>query len=95
MKFNREPVYRRPIYPWYDSELACIITILLASVVLFFGTVGISVALETYEYHPYVWVPTLITIFSGIIILSNMVRLTKKLYWRFSEKGSRIEVGDN
>ncbi|MBW1848492.1 MAG: hypothetical protein JRJ27_15455 [Deltaproteobacteria bacterium] len=95
MKFNREPVYRRSIYPWYDSELACIITILLASVVLFFGAVGISVALKKYEYHPYVWVPILITILSGIIILSNMVRLTGKIFRRFSEKVSRIDIGGN
>ena len=94
MKFNREPVYRRSIYPWYDSELACIVTIVLASVVLFFGTVGISVALKTYEYHLYVWVPTLITILSGIVILSNMVRLTKKIFRRFSENVSRIDMGD-
>ena len=88
MKFNREPVYRRSIYPWYDSEFACTITILLASVVLFFGTVGISVALNKYEYYSYVWVPILITTLSGVVILSNMIRLTKKIFRRFSEKVS-------
>lgn len=68
--------------------------ILFVSVFLFFSAVGISVANETYEYHSYVWVPTLIAFLSGIVIVSNAVRLTKKLFRRFSEKASRIEMGD-
>lgn len=94
MKFSRSPVYRRSIYPWYDSELACVTVILLVSAFLFFGIVGISVAREKYEYHLYVWVPILITALSGIVIASNMVRLAGKIFRRFSEKVSRIDMGD-
>jgi hypothetical protein len=93
--FGRKPVHRRSIYPWYDSELACGLTILFLSIVLFFGILGISVAREHYAYHSYVWVPTLMTILSGMVIISNAVRLVQKIYRRFYKKVSRIDIGNN
>jgi len=94
MQFKRRPVYRKTIYPWYDSEAACIITILLAAVFLFFGIIGIRTALHDDEYRPYAWLPMIISALSIFIIISNLFRLTKKLFRRFSEKGHRIDMGD-
>lgn len=95
MKFNRGPVYRRSIYPWYDTEWACIAAIGLTSIVLFFGIIGISVAMERYKYHSFVWLPVLITFLSGIVIIINAIRLVRKVSRRFSEKVSRIEISNN
>jgi hypothetical protein len=92
MKFKRDPVYRRSIYPWYDTEWACIAAIVLAAMILFFGAIGISVAMERYEYHSFVWLPIIITFLSGIVIVINIVRLVRKVFRRFSEKVSSIEL---
>jgi len=93
MLFKRNPVYRRSIYPWYDTELACIVMILFSSIIFYFGIVGISVAREKYEYQPYTWVPAVITAFCGIVILSNTIRLVLKIYRRYTERATRTEIG--
>lgn len=94
MKLDRDPVYRRVIYRWYDSEWSCIVAILLMSFVLFFSISGIFVALEKFDYRQYVWVPALLSILSGAIIISNTVRLVMHVYHRLSKKVSRIDIGD-
>lgn len=94
IQFKRRPVYRKTIYPWYDSEVACIFLILFVSVFLFFGIVGIEAALHTDGYRSYIWLPALISILSSIVIISNLIRLGKKIFRRFSEKSPRIDIGD-
>ena len=95
MLFKRNPVYRRSIYPWYDTELACLLTILFLAFILYFGIVGISVAREKYEYKPYIWVPLVLTIFCGGVILSNTIRLVLKIFRRYEERATRTEIDPN
>jgi len=68
--------------------------ILLTAVFLFIGIVGISTARATYAYNTYVWMPTVITVLSGIVLVSNVFRLVKKLFRRLTETVSRIDLGE-
>ncbi len=69
------PVFRKAIIPWYDSVTACLIVIALMFLVCVFGAMGISAARETPEYNDFVWVPALLIILGGVVILSTALRL--------------------
>jgi len=85
MYLNGQPIFRKIIIPWYDSAIICIVMIILMSLVFFFGLIGISAALEKKEYHEYLWVPVILVVMSIILILSNLVRLFKRYFYRIKE----------
>ena len=72
------PLYRKIFIPWYDSEVACLLVIVFMFVVFLFGMIGISVAHESLEYRPFVWVPVSIVALSAIVILSTTIRLIRR-----------------
>ena len=78
MRLDQNPVYRKVIVPWYDSEIACLVLIVLLFVVFLFGFIGISVASESIFYGSYIWVPILLVVVSGGIILSITIRLIRR-----------------
>ena len=78
MRLDQNPVYRKVILPWYDSEIACLIVIVLMFIVFLFGFIGISVARETIEYRSFVWVPILVVALSGAVIVSTTIRLIRR-----------------
>ena len=78
MRLGQNPVYRKVIVPWYDSEIACLVVIAVMFIVFLFGFVGISVARETTEYRSFVWVPVLVVTLSGAVILSTTIRLIRR-----------------
>ena len=51
----------------------------LAAVFLF-GLAGISVARGSEDYRPYLWVPQLLVIASGVLILTTLIRAVRR--WR-------------
>ena len=85
MRLDQNPVYRKVIVPWWDSELACLLVIIFMFLFFLFGSMGISVAHETNEYRPFIWVPILIVVLSGGVILSTAIRLFKR-YLTFKNK---------
>lgn len=72
---QKNPVYRKVIVPWWDSEVACLMVIIFMFVVFLFGMMGISVAHESLGYRPFVWVPALVVVLSAYVILSTTIRL--------------------
>lgn len=72
------PVYRKVFVPWYDSEVACLLVIVFMFIVFLFGMMGISVAHETLEYRPFVWVPVSLVALSAAVILSTTIRLIRR-----------------
>ena len=69
------PVFRKPITPWYHSKLAYVIIILTMLVTFFIGIAGLRVAREVAAYHSYIWVPVLLMILSGALIITMSIRL--------------------
>ncbi len=84
MALESKPMFRKVIYPFYDSETACIVIIILMLLILMFSIAGISVAREEPQYNGYVWVPVILAIMSAIILLSAAIRLIKHYLARFS-----------
>ncbi|MBW2602693.1 MAG: hypothetical protein JRE28_00045 [Deltaproteobacteria bacterium] len=85
MRIDQNPLFRRTIIPWYDSEAVCIGVVVLMIIVFFFGVVGISVARESAEYHGYVWIAVLLVVMSGLVIFSTIIRLIKRHARRYSK----------
>jgi len=82
---HRNPMYRKVIVPWWDSEIACLLVIISMFVVFLFGMMGVSVvhgSLEyrpfVWEYRPFVWVPVLVIMLSAFVILSTTIRLIRR-----------------
>ena len=78
MPLDRNPLFRKVIAPWYDTEKACYIAIVFMFLVLLFGIAGISAASEKTEYNNYIWVPVLLVVMSAGVIVSISIRLIKR-----------------
>ncbi len=85
MQLDPNPLYRKVIIPWYDSEPACFFVIVFMFLIFLFGMVGISVANETHPYQLYVWVPAFLVIMSVWVIVSTTIRLIKRYVDRVKE----------
>ena len=70
-------VFRNPITPWYHSKLAYVIIILAMLVTFFFGIAGLQVAREVTDYNSYIWVPILLMILSGALVITMTIRLVQ------------------
>lgn len=78
MRFDEKPIFRKIIVPWYDSETACLLLILFMVLVFLFGIVGLSVSSAVVEYNDFIWVPILLILLSGWVVVSTMIRLIKR-----------------
>jgi nitrogen fixation/metabolism regulation signal transduction histidine kinase len=85
MRIDQNPLFRKTIISWYDSEAVCIVVIVFMIIVFFFGVVGISVSREDTEFHGYVWVAVLLVVMSGAVIFSTILRLIKRHARRYSK----------
>jgi uncharacterized membrane protein YbaN (DUF454 family) len=85
MRIDQNPLFRKTIISWYDSEAVCISVIVFMIIVLFFGVIGISVARENVEYHEYVWIAVLLVVMSAAVIFSTTMRLIKRHASRYSK----------
>lgn len=75
MSLDPNPVFRKMIVAWYESEPACYIMIVIMFLVLLFGVAGMSVAVSNPAYTDYVWVPAILIVFSALIILSCIFQI--------------------
>ena len=85
MRIDQNPLFRKVIVPWYDSEAACYIVIFFMFIVFLFGAAGISASRENIAFHEHVWVPVLLMLMSGGVIISTIIRLIKRVSRRFSK----------
>jgi hypothetical protein len=85
MRIDQNPLFRKVIVPWYDSRTACYMVIFFMVLVFLFGFAGISASREATEYHEHVWVPVLLVVMSGGVIISTTIRLIKRYSRRFSK----------
>ena len=78
MPSDKSPVFRKPVIPWYHSKAAYIVALSFLLLVLMFGLTGISVTRELEQYNGYIWVPALLVILSGALIISTTIRLIRR-----------------
>ncbi len=80
MHLDSNPLFRKAITPWYDSNLACFIQMLFMVLVALFGWAGMKVAFTYPQYRPYAWVPAALLIFSLLVLCTVIFRLIRRYY---------------
>jgi hypothetical protein len=70
-----DPVFRKIIIPWYDSDIVCCMMIFMMFAVFIFGIFGIIVVTEKLEYYNFFWIPAAIVFMSAYVILSTLIRM--------------------
>ncbi|MGD8960720.1 MAG: hypothetical protein PVI27_12805, partial [Desulfobacteraceae bacterium] len=75
MKLDQNPVFRKIIVPWYDSEHACLTSMGFLAAAAIFAAVGLSVTREDPAYAAYAWVPGLLLVLSAATFISMGIRL--------------------
>jgi len=78
MPSEKSPVFRKLVIPWYQSKTAYILTIAFMLVVFLVGLAGISVTRDFEAYNGYIWLPALLVILSGCLIITNIMRLIRR-----------------
>jgi len=86
MKLDKNPLFRKVVSPWYDSDFFCLMISIFAGHVLYFSTVGISVALKHQQYQGYCWVPITLMSLSGILLVANLFRILSRMISRSTEE---------
>ncbi|MDO9567032.1 MAG: hypothetical protein Q7J15_09865 [Candidatus Desulfaltia sp.] len=82
MRLQKNPLFRKEIAPWYDSDTSCLIMIGFLLVIFLFSITGIFEAYEKIEYYKHVWVPGILVVLSGGATISTSIRLIKRHYKR-------------
>ena len=75
---DQNPLFRKAILPWYDTDVACVLTGVFLLAVLAFSLTGVSVALEMPEGGKYVWVPGVLVALSAIGVITISLRLLRR-----------------
>ena len=84
MLYDQNPVHRKLIIPWYDSQATCLFVLVFMLFVFLFAGLGISVAGEIVEFRDKIWLPVLLLILSGSVIVLTSIRLVKRWKHRLS-----------
>ncbi len=78
VKIKNELLFRKAFIPWYDTELAILLTLIFSLVVLLFSMFGIAASLETPEYKAFIWIPCLAGFLSLFLLVSLFIRSIKR-----------------
>ncbi|MFC1886699.1 hypothetical protein ACFLZM_06560 [Thermodesulfobacteriota bacterium] len=85
MRLEEKPMFKKPIVPWHETERACFFLIIVMFLFFLIGFFGTSVSLEETDYREFVWMPILLMVLSGIVIISTSIRLIKRYINRLSK----------
>jgi TctA family transporter len=83
---DQNPLFRRVIFPWYDTDVACVLTGVFMLMVFGFAHTGVSVAFEMSEGGRYVWVPATLQVLSAVGIVTVVLRLYRRHAHKFRKE---------
>lgn len=86
MRLTQNPLFRRTITPWYDSDAACITVLVFTFLVAGFSFVGINVAEGDAAFRSYVWLPMLLLLLSLAVCASTLIRLVQRFQGQFGDE---------
>jgi len=78
MLYDKKPIYRKLIIPWFDSETTCFFVMIFMVVVIWFALMGLDVAYEKVEYNRHMWVPFLLMLMSTWVFVSTSIRMIRR-----------------
>lgn len=78
MLYDQNPVHRKLITPWYDSGTVCLSVFVFMLLVFLFALVGVHFTLQSPLYREMIWLPVLLALSSGTVMISTSVRLIRR-----------------
>ena len=75
---DHNPIFRKVILPWYDTDAVCVLTVVFMLAVFGFSIAGISVASEMPEAGKYAWVPCALLVLSVVGTVAISLRLFRR-----------------
>ena len=82
MKLQKNPSFRKSVTPWHRSEAACLLVSVFSAFMFYFSMEGVGVALEYQPYQRHVWVPVLLLLLSGTLLVGALFRIFKRILYR-------------
>lgn len=86
VSLDQNPLFRKAILPWYDTDIACLLTGVFMVLVFLFALAGISVTREIPEGGRHVWLPVTLLVLSVLGVGVVVVRLLKRHAYRFKKE---------
>ena len=84
MTREKNPVFRRVIIPWYDSDRVCWVIVGFMAATAVFSVVGLLVAFEEPAFQSYFWLPLLLLLLSTGVATATVIRLCRRYLERLS-----------
>ena len=75
MQHDHDPVFRKIIVPWYDSDIVCAVSAMTMVVVFLFALRGINLALQIADAPTFIWMPLILAGMSLCAFFSLIARL--------------------
>jgi hypothetical protein len=75
MSFDTNPVFRKIIVPWYETKKVCWFLICSMTLVMLFAFSGLTVAKGNPDYSGFIWVPVLLIVMAGLVLVSSIRQL--------------------
>jgi hypothetical protein len=75
MQHDQDPVFRKIIVPWYDSDIVCAVCALAMIFVFLFALRGLNIALQIADDPAFIWMPLTLSGMSLCAFLSLVARL--------------------
>ena len=85
MRLDPNPLFRRVITPWYDSNPACWVLLIAMLAIFLFSVIGIVVASQNPDYHARIWVPITMSVLSLFVLLSVGLRMLRRHSDRYAQ----------
>ncbi|PIE62511.1 MAG: hypothetical protein CSA25_04800 [Desulfobacter postgatei] len=79
MQLDPNPVFRKTITPWYDSNFACRVLIWSMVLVFCFAVGGVIVAGGDPRFARHIWFPLLLAGLSGFLVVKVSIRLNTRI----------------
>ena len=80
MKIDPNPLFRKAVAPWYDSNATCWILLAVLAGIALFSAVGIEVARTRPDYQNHAWVPIALLVLCLLAAGSIAYRLVMRRY---------------
>jgi hypothetical protein len=75
MQSDQEPVFRRIIVAWYDSDIVCFLAALTMILVSAFAMRGLNIALQIVDHPILIGLPLILLVLSLLVFFSLVGRL--------------------
>jgi hypothetical protein len=74
----QDPVFRKIIVPWYDSDIICAGSAMMMIFVFLFALRGLNMALQIAEHPEFIWMPLILAGMSLCVFFTLAARLLRR-----------------